>query len=46
MFFLKKIGIKNNDRCAFCEVELETYLTCFGFAPSLQAFGKSLRNGW
>ena len=25
--FLKKIGLENNDRCAFCEFELENLIT-------------------
>ena len=40
--FLKKIGIKNKDRCAFCEVELENLPHLFWFCTITSSFWQKL----
>ena len=41
--FLKKIGIKNNDRCTFCEVELENLTHLFWFCTITASFWKTFK---
>ena len=43
MIFLKKIGIKNNDRCAFCGVELENLPHLFWFCTITASFWQKFK---
>ena len=43
MIFLKKIGIKNNDRCAFCEVQLENLHHLFWFCTITSSFWQKFK---
>ena len=41
--FLKKIGVKNNDRCTFCEVELENLTHLFWFCSITSSFWQKFK---
>ena len=41
--FLKKIGIKSNDRCTFCEVELENLTHLFWFCTITSSFWQNFK---
>ena len=42
--FLKKIGIKTNDRCSFCEVELENLTHLFWFCTITSTFWQKFKH--